>query len=154
MLLDNSTITYSFIRGTVNLPGDMYKPQRQETFEIIQVLAANPTHSLGLEYLKNPDIKGVFRYNIHSLKANIKPTAEAISAGYLVTLKAVGENADLIDLNNTEAATGALAQNEQKEVKFTYTFSKAAKGKTITMELSISYAGKVIKEELIVVNPG
>ena len=72
------------IRGTVNLPGDVYKPQRQESFEIIQVLAANPTHTLGLDYLKNPDIKGVFRYNVHALRVNIKPTAEAISSGYQV----------------------------------------------------------------------
>ncbi len=142
------------IRGTVDLPGDVYKPQRQETFEIIQVLAANPTHALTLDYLKNPDIRGLFRYNIHSLKANIKPMAEDIADGYQVTLKAIGENAELIDLKNTSAATGALRQNEQKEVKFTYTFDKSAKNKTITLELTIIYAGKVIKKETIVLKPG
>lgn len=141
------------VRGVVELPGDLYRAVRQEKFELIQTLSANPAHDLGTNYNKNPDIKGVFRRNIHFMSVKVTPKIEEIKDGYEVVLKAVGENASLIDQNETSLKTGAIAQSAAKEVRFSYTFKDAAKGKTIDLELSVIYAGKVLKKEAIVLLP-
>ena len=142
------------VKATVTLPGDLYHPQRQETFEISQVLSANPTHDLKLSYLEFPDSGNVFRRNLHSLKATLVPTAENIPTGYLVKLTPVGENAAFIVLDQKHFETGALSQNVGKELNFTYTFPKTANGKKITLELTVTYAGKIIKKQTIIVTPG
>ncbi|WP_408095965.1 hypothetical protein ACJVC5_13060 [Peredibacter sp. HCB2-198] len=141
------------VRGVVELPGDLYRAVRQEKFELVQTLSANPAHDLGTNYNKTPDIKGVFRRNIHFMTVKVTPKIEEIKEGYEVILKAVGENASLIDQNETSLRTGAVTQNTGKDVRFSYTFKDAAKGKTITLELSVVYAGKVLKKESIVLLP-
>ena len=141
------------VRGVVELPGDLYRPVRQEKFELTQILSANPAHDLGTNYNKNPDIKGVFRRNIHFLTASITPKVEEIKEGYQVTLTAVGENSSLIDQIEKQFSTGAIAANAKKDVRFSYTFKDAAKGKTITLEMTVNYAGKVLKKETIVLKP-
>ena len=141
------------VRGVVELPGDLYHAVRQEKFELIQTLSANPAHDLGTNYNKNPDIKGVFRRNIHFMSVKVTPKIEEIKDGYEVVLKAVGENASLIDQNETALRTGAIAQGAAKEVRFSYTFKDAAKGKSIDLELSVIYSGKVLKKEAIVLLP-
>lgn len=141
------------VRGVVDLPGDLYKPARQEKFELTQVLSANPAHDLGLNYNKTPDIKGVFRRNIHFLTVSLKPKFEDIREGYKLSLSPVGEAAALIEVKQRQLDSGAIAVGANKEIRFSYTFKDAAKAKTLTMELAISYAGKVIKKENVTVVP-
>lgn len=141
------------IKGVVELPGDLYKNARTETFEITQVLAANPAHELSLEFNSTPNVKGPFRRYIHFLSAKISPSVEEIKDGYKVTLNAVGESASLVDLKETSFETGALAQGVSKEAKFSYVFKDAAKGREVAMELAVSYQGKIIKKEMITIRP-
>ncbi len=141
------------VRGVVDLPGDLYKPARQEKFELTQVLSANPAHDLGLNYNKTPDIKGVFNRYIHKLTVSLKPKFEDIREGYKLTLTPVGETAALVEVKEGPLNTGAIAVGANKEMRFSYVFKDAAKAKTITMELAISYAGKVIKKENVTVVP-
>jgi predicted nucleic acid-binding Zn-ribbon protein len=135
------------VKGMIELPGDLYKPQRQERFEIRETLVANPAHKLDMSYNKFPKIKGVFRRNIHFLTANLRPEIEDIEKGYRLSLSAKGENAHLIELKEDSFETGALKQGQAKELHFSYTFADAAKGKAILLEMSVDYNGKVIKRE-------
>lgn len=141
------------VKGTVEMPGDLYKPARVETFELIQVLSANPANDLGMDYNKIPDIKGPFRRYIHFASVKISPTVEDIKDGYHVTLTPVAESSGLVDMQTAELSTGALAVGTQKELRFSYVFKDQAKGKQVTLELAVKYAGKVIRKELITVTP-
>ncbi len=141
------------VRGVVDLPGDLYKPARQEKFELIQTLSANPAHDLGLTYNRTPDIKGVFRRNIHFVTVGLKPKFEDIKDGYQLSLTPVGEAASLMEMREGALTTGAIAVGANKEIRFSYVFKDAAKAKTLSMELAISYAGKVIKKEILTVVP-
>lgn len=141
------------VRGVVELPGDLYRPLRQEKFELTQVLSANPAHELGSNFNKTPEIKGVFRRNIHFLTVSVTPKVEEIKDGYQIMLKAVGENAALIEQKETQLATGAIGVNAKKDVRFSYTFKHTAKGKSIALELSVLYAGKVLSKESITLAP-
>lgn len=141
------------VRGVVDLPGDLYKPARQEKFELVQVLSANPAHDLAVNYNKSPDIKGVFRRNIHFMTVTISPKVEDIREGYKLTLTPVGDAAGLMEVREAGLETGALTAGASKDIRFSYVFKDAAKAKTITLELAISYAGKVIKKETVTMVP-
>lgn len=141
------------VKGVVDLPGDLYKTSRQETFELSQVLSANPFHDLALDFNRTPEIKGPFRRYIHFLSAKISPKIEDIKEGYKLTLSPEGENAGLIELKETEFSTGPLGNGAQKEARFSYVFKDQAKGKAVTLLLAVSYNGKIIRKELVTINP-
>lgn len=141
------------VKGIVDLPGDLYKPARQEAFELSQILTANPAHDLGLNYNKNPDIKGVFRRNIHFFTVTVAPKVEDIKEGYQMTLTPIGEAASLMEMREGVLDTGAMKVGTSKDLRFSYVFKDAAKHKNVVLELAISYAGKVIKKESVTVVP-
>lgn len=141
------------VRGIVDLPGDLYKPARQEKFELSQVLSANPAHDLNLNFNKGPDIKGVFRRNIHFFTATVAPKVEDIKEGYQMTLTPVGEAASLMEMREGVLDTGAMKVGSTKDLRFSYVFKDAAKAKNIVLELAVSYAGKIIKKESVTLIP-
>jgi predicted nucleic acid-binding Zn-ribbon protein len=141
------------VRGTVDLPGDMYKPARQEKFELNQILTANPAHDLNLNFNKTPDIKGVFRRNIHFFTVTVAPKVEDIKEGYQMTLTPVGEAASVMEMREGVLDTGAMKVGTSKDIRFSYVFKDAAKAKNLVLELAISYAGKVIKKESVTLVP-
>lgn len=141
------------VKGVIELPGDLFKPQRKESFELRQTLSANPANTLVNEYDATPSIKGVFNRYIHSFKSKITPSVEDIKDGYALTLSAVGENASLIEIREKAFTTGALIVNATKEGKFTYVFKDAAKNKVVQVKVDVSYLGKVIKSEVIELRP-
>lgn len=141
------------VRGVVDLPGDLYKPARQEKFELTQILSANPAHDLGVNYNKSPDIKGVFRRNIHFLTVSLSPKFEDIREGYKLTLTPASDATALMEVREAGVDTGAMTAGAGKDFRFSYVFKDAAKAKTINMELAISYAGKVIKKETVTLVP-
>jgi predicted nucleic acid-binding Zn-ribbon protein len=141
------------VRGTVDLPGDMYKPARQEKFELNQILTANPAHDLNLNFNKTPDIKGVFRRNIHFFTVTVAPKVEEIKEGYQMTLTPVGEASSVMEMREGVLDTGAMKVGTSKDIRFSYVFKDAAKAKNLVLELAISYAGKVIKKESVTLVP-
>ena len=141
------------VRGVVDLPGDLYRPARQEKFELVQLLSANPAMTSGLKYDNTPSIKGVFSRYVHFLDVKIQPTVEDIPEGYQVSVKAVGDTTSVIEIKEGTLSSGAIAANASKDVRFSYTFKDAAKNKTVNLEIAISYQGKVIKSESIVLKP-
>lgn len=141
------------VRGTVDLPGDLYRPSRQEKFELTQVLSANPAYVSSLKYDNTPDIKGIFSRYIHFLDVKVQPTVDNVQEGYEVSLTALGETASTIELKEKELKTGSIALGSSKEVRFSYTFKDSAKDKTVNLEITTKYLGKVIKKETITLKP-
>ena len=141
------------VKGVIELPGDLYKQTRVEKFELTQILSANPAHDLKLNYNKTPDIKGVFRRNVHFLTSTVTPIVEEIKDGYTVALTPKGDAGAHMDFNVSSAQTGALAASASKDIRLSYVFKDSAKGKSLELELSVSYLGKVIKTEVITLQP-
>lgn len=141
------------VKGILEFPGDLYRASRQERFELVKTLSANPSHELKADYNKTPEIKGVFRRYIHFSSVTITPKVEDIAEGYKLTLTPVADAANHIEMKESLFETGALKAGSAKEVRFSYVFKDSAKGKSLNMELAVSYLGKVIKKELLTVVP-
>lgn len=141
------------VKGIVDLPGDVYKTSRQEKFELVQTLSANPASVLNLEYNKTPAIKGTFRRYIHFLSVKISPEMEELKEGYELTLTPSVDAAALIELKESRNSTGPATPGSMKEIRFSYVFKDQAKGKILNLELSVSYQGKVIRKETISFKP-
>lgn len=141
------------IRGVIDFPGDLYKSARQESFEIVKVLSANPDHIYSTLYDDTPDIKGIFRRNIHTLSVFVTPKYDEIKDGYDVTVKAVGVNSSHIEQKEVNLKTGSLAQNAKKELRFSYTFKDSAKNRPIDLEIQVTYKGELLKKEMITLTP-
>jgi peptidoglycan hydrolase CwlO-like protein len=141
------------VKGIVELPGDLYKTQRQESFELVETLALNPANETNLNYDNTPGIKSwLFRRNIHFMNVKITSMVEDLAPGYTVSLKAI-ENADLIDLKEGALETGPVNLGETKDLRFSYVFPDAADNKTVILVLSLSFQGKEIKTEKIELRP-
>lgn len=141
------------VKGVVDLPGDLYKTSRQESFELVQVLSANPASDLKLEYNKTPDIKGTFRRYIHFATVKIAPQVEDLKEGYELTLTPVGDATSFVDIKDSSETTGPMTAGSYKELRMSYVFKDQAKGKTLTLELAVNYQGKNVRKEFITVRP-
>ena len=141
------------VKGIVEMPGDLYKATRQETFELSQVLSANPAHSLVLDFNRTPDIKGPFRRYIHFLSAKIAPSVEDIREGYELRLTPVGEAVQMVEMKESVIATGSLSASAVKETRFSYVFKDQAKGRSLNFDLTVNYLGRVIKKESVTISP-
>lgn len=141
------------IKGTVDLPGDLYRFSRQEKFELIQALSANPSHDLDLNFNKNPNIKGVFRRNIHFLSVTLTPNVEDLPDGFKIKLTPLSDGNNLMEVKESSIDTGALTFKNAKAVRFSYIFKDGAKDKTISLELTIGYSGKTIKKQVFTLVP-
>jgi septal ring factor EnvC (AmiA/AmiB activator) len=141
------------VRGTVDLPGDLYKASRKESFELTQILSANPTHKLLVDYNFSPNIKGPLRRYVHFVNMKIKPTVEDIKDGYSFSLTPVGEGQEYVELQTAKIETGPILSGVEKEVRLSYLLKDGAKGRKISLELSLSFLGKVIRKELLTVSP-
>jgi septal ring factor EnvC (AmiA/AmiB activator) len=141
------------VKGVAELPGDLYRTQRFERFELSQVLTANPAHKLDLSYNRTPDIKGVFRRNIHFLTANIAPLVEDLPSGYELRLLADADSSSLVELREGTYSSGSLKVNQVKEGRFSYLFADAAKGKKVGLSLEVLYQGKILRTERLELVP-
>lgn len=137
----------------LNLPGDKYKGVRIEASSASQVLVKNPKYNASIDYNKTPKVKGVFKYYIHGLKVNIAPMVEGLPKGYKVSLKALGNAGQHMKLKVAQGHTGSISKLENKLLEMSYVFKKSAKGKSIKLQLEISYNNEVLKTELIELSP-
>ena len=141
------------VKGVVDLPGDLYKTSRQESFELVQVLSANPASDLKLDYNKTPAIKGTFRRYIHFVTVKLAPQLDDLKEGYELALTPVGDASSLVDIKDPSEATGSMTAGSYKELRLSYVFKDQAKGKDLSLELTLRYQGKVVRKELITVRP-
>lgn len=141
------------IKGIIHLPGDVYKASRQESFELVETLAANPSHEFKMDYNSTPSIKGPFKRYIHTVSVKVSPNVEDIRDGYEVLFNPLEESKELIELKETSSQTGPLKLGMAKEARFSYVLKNEAKGKEIKLLVKVNYLGKTIREEVIKLNP-
>lgn len=141
------------IEGEAQLPGHKYTQSLVEKFRVEVITVLNPKTTTALRYDVTPKIKGLRRIKIHSTKVAISAAVEKIPAGTKIVVAAIGENADMIRLKETEAAVGSLNVGSSKEYSFRYTFFRAAKHKKVNLQFSYIYMGELITSEVIELRP-
>ncbi|MBD64611.1 MAG: hypothetical protein CME62_05365 [Halobacteriovoraceae bacterium] len=142
------------IQGKVKLPGGKYEASREESFEVEALTVVNPKLNYnGLDYDSTPKIKGIFNYYTHAFNANIAAAVEDIKDGYTVTLKPVSGYESLIKMQNTSVFTGKMTRGTNNQMRFVYSFPKAADNKVVKLELKYLFKGRVMKSEIIELRP-
>lgn len=141
------------IKGEILLPGDLYQAQRKEEFVIRKLIAANPLADTQLRYDSTPTIKGLFKRYVHRFTVSIAPKMEDLPRGYTLKLTPTAASAVHMDMKTAEVKTGAMKKGVAQEADFSYVFKDSAKKKTIEMNLKIEYAGKILSQERISLEP-
>lgn len=141
------------IRGEILLPGDQYKPQRREEFTIRKLIAANPLAETQLRYDATPTIKGIFKRYVHRFTVSIAPKMEDLPQGYTLTLTPTRAAAEHMDMKTAEVKTAPLRKGSPVDADFSYVFKDSAKRQRIELDLKIEYAGKVLQQERITLEP-
>lgn len=140
------------VTAEVILPGDKYKAKRVESISLSQELILNPKISSKLTFDSSPKVKGLFKYYVHKFTTELAPAVEDVKDGYSISLKAL-TNGDKITFKKNSAKTKTLKKGQIAEVDFSYSFSKAAKDKTVELELLVMYKDLIIKKEKITLTP-
>lgn len=141
------------IKGEILLPGDLYQSQRKEEFLIRKLIAANPLAETQLSYDSTPTIKGIFKRYIHRFTVSIAPKMEDLPRGYTLTLTPTPESQAHMEMKTSEVKTGAMKKGEARNADFSYVFNDSAKKKKIELDLRVEYAGKILSQERIELQP-
>lgn len=139
------------IAGEIVHPGNHYRSSRVESFRIETVLAINPSVTSAPDFDSTPDIAGIFGTKKHDLDLTITPKFSGVDQGYEVTMEEVGST--FVEITARPAKTEVLARGIQKKVRFTYKLQKAAKGKTVTLRVTVKNAGKLVSQQDLQVIP-
>lgn len=139
------------VAGEIVHPGNHYRSNRVESFRIETVVAINPSIDAKLDFDTTPDIAGLFGTKKHDVEMNISPKFAGVDQGYEVTLEEVGTT--FVEIVSRPSVTEVLGRGVQKKVKFTYKLAKAAKGKTLTLKLTVKNAGKIVSEQNLSIVP-
>ena len=140
------------IAGEIVHPGNHYRSNRVESFRIETLLKINPSiDNLNLDFDSTPDIAGLFGTKKHDVEMVVKPLFAGVDQGYEVTLEEVGTN--FMEIVSRPAITEVLNRGVAKKVKFTYKLQKAAKGRALTLKLTVKNNGKVVSSQDLKINP-
>lgn len=140
------------IAGEIVHPGNHYRSSRVESFRIETVLGVNPSIITSAPELDStPDIAGIFGTKKHDINLTISPKFAGVDQGYELSLEEVGST--FVEITARPAKTEVLARNAQKKLRFTYKLQKAAKGKTVTLRLTVKNGGKIVSQQDLQVIP-
>lgn len=139
------------VAGEIVHPGNHYRSNRVESFRIETVVAINPSIDAKLDFDTTPDISGLFGTKKHDVEMVLSPKFAGVDQGYDVSLEEVGTT--FVEITARPSVTEVLGRGVQKKVKFTYKLAKAAKGKTLTLKLTVKNAGKVVSEQNLSIVP-
>jgi len=139
------------VAGEIVHPGNHYRSNRVESFRIETVVAINPSIDAKLDFDTTPDISGLFGTKKHDVEMNLSPKFAGVDQGYEVSLEEVGTT--FVEITARPNTTEVLGRGVQKKVKFTYKLAKAAKGKTLTLKLTVKNAGKIVSEQNLSIVP-
>ena len=146
-----------FLSGKVILPGNKYQAQRVETFTVSGTTIVNPKANIAYNFDRTPQIVTRWRNNtiMHNLDLEVSPAVESLPAGYTVSLKPVGPNTGGINTSRTVMTqnTGSLGRGQVKKIRFTYSFWIKWRNKPITLEVTYSHRGEVVKKDTLTVTP-
>lgn len=133
------------IAGEIVHPGNDYRSSRIEFFRIEATLGINPSIDSSVDFDTTPDIATLFVVKKHNIDLTIKPQFNGVSSGYEAVLEEVGTK--LVEIIARPAASEVIGRGVPTKLSFTYKLSKAAKGKTITLRLSVRNAGKIVSSQ-------
>lgn len=139
------------VAGEIVHPGNHYRANRVESFRIETDLAVNPSVDSKIDLNTKPDISGLFGTKKHDVEIVISPKFSGVDQGYEFALEEVGSS--FVEITSRPNRTEVLAKGAQKKVKFTYKLAKAAKGKTLTLKLSVKNGGKIVSEQNLSIVP-
>lgn len=139
------------VAGEIVHPGNHYRSNRVESFRIETVVAINPSIDAKLDFDTTPDISGLFGTKKHDVEMVLSPKYAGVDQGYEVTLEEVGST--FVEITARPSTTEVLGRGIQKKVKFTYKLAKAAKGKTLTLKLTVKNAGKIVSQQDLSIVP-
>lgn len=140
------------IAGEIVHPGNHYRSNRVESFRIETSLGINPSVNSSLDMDKSPKVSGLFGIiKKHDIDVKISPKYAGVQNGYEVTLEEIGS--DYVSIVSRPGVTEVLNRNQEKNVRFVYKLTKAARGKTVNLKLTVKNEGKIISEETIQIKP-
>ncbi len=136
----------------VMYPGHEFNAQRTEKIEINEVLGVNPAASVALDYDSTPKpTTGLFnRIAIHTVAVNLTAKHEGMTKGYDVKMEEISSS--FASYNNQAGSSSRVARGQTGKVELKYKIDKAAKGKEVKFKITISYDGKPVSEESMIIN--
>lgn len=139
------------IVGEIVHPGNHYRSSRVENFRLEAAIGVNPSINAGIEFDKNPNIQVIFVTKKHDIDVKISPKHAGVPSGYEVIVEEVGSN--FVEVVSKPGITEALGRGVEKKVTFTYKLNKAAKGKTLTLKVTVKNEGRIVSEQNIQIQP-
>jgi chromosome segregation ATPase len=139
------------VAGEVIHPGNHYRSNRVESFKIESVVSINPSVDTKVDFNTTPDISGFFGTKKHDLTVVFSPKFTGVDQGYELILEEVGTT--FVEIVARPTLTEVLGRGIQKKVKFTYKFAKTAKGKNLTLKLTVKNAGKIVSQQDLSIMP-
>lgn len=139
------------LAGEIVHPGNHYKSNRVESFRIETVLAINPSIDSSVEFDTTPKVSGLLGTKKHEIDLKLKPKYAGVDRGYDVTLEEVGS--DYMEITQRPAITEVLGRGVEKKVRYQYKLSKASRGKTVTLKLTVKNDGKIVSEQNLIIKP-
>jgi hypothetical protein len=143
--------THIELAGEITHPGNHYRSNRVETFRIETILKVNPALESGIEFDNTPKVSGLFGTKKHDINLKVKPKFSGVDQGYEFNLEEVGSQ--FVSITSTPTMTEILGRSVEKKVRFTYKLSKAARGKTVSLKLTIKNGGKIVTQSNLEIKP-
>lgn len=131
------------LAGQIIHPGNHYRANRVENFRIETMLEVNPALTTTFDYDNSPKVAGIFGgIKEHGIEVKVAPKFAGVQ-NYEVGLEEVGTN--FVTVLTHPIQTGALNKGSTKKIDLNYKMSKAAKGKTLTLRVSVKHNSKVVE---------
>ncbi len=139
------------LAGEITHPGNHYRSSRVESFRIETILKVNPALDSGIEFDNTPKVSGLFGTKKHDINLKIKPKFSGVDQGYEFNLEEVGSQ--FVSITSNPSMTEILGRSVEKKVRFTYKLDKAARGKTVSLKLTIKNGGKIVTQSNLEIKP-
>lgn len=139
------------IVGEIVHPGNHYRSSRVENFRLESVIGVNPSIDAGIEFDKNPNIQVIFVTKKHDIDVKITPKHAGVPSGYEVVVEEVGSS--FVEIVSRPGVTEVLGRGVEKKVTFTYKLNKAAKGKLLTLKVTVKNEGRIVSQQNIQIQP-
>lgn len=139
------------LAGEIVHPGNHFRSSRVESFRIETVLGINPSIDSSVDFDATPKVSGLFGTKKHEIDLKIKPRFRGVDRGYEVVLDEVGS--DFMAITSRPATTEVLGRGVEKKMRFQYKLSKASRGKTVTLKLTVKNDGKIVSEQNLEIRP-
>lgn len=131
------------LAGQIVHPGNQYRANRVEEFRLETIVGVNPSVTTTFDFDTSPKVAGIFGgIKEHEIEVKLAPKFAGVE-NLEVTLAEVGTN--FVTVLTQPIQTGALSKGSAKKLSLNYKMSKAAKGKALTVRVSVKYQGAIVE---------